>query len=72
MERVRLSTNITGKHGSLKFAGTDLSDLRVLINNIVEKSPYIPMNQTGEHISLKMAGERLDYVSFNVETVENA
>jgi len=70
MDRVRLSLNVTGKHGSLKFAGTDIREMRVLINNIVEKSPYVPMNQIGEHISVKLAGARLDYVCFNIETME--
>lgn len=70
MARVRVSLNVIGKHGSLKFAGSDIQELRLLINNIVEKSPYIPMNQIGEHISVKMAGSRLDYVCFNIEPME--
>ena len=70
MARVKLSLNVTGNHGSLKLAGTDLQELRVLMNHIVEKSPYIPMNQIGEHIGVKMAGTRLDYVCFNIELME--
>ncbi len=70
MARVRVSLNVIGQHGSLKFAGTDLQELRVLMNHIVEKSPYVPMNQIGEHISIKMSGTRLDYVCFNIEPME--
>uniref|UniRef100_A0A6M3J5C5 Uncharacterized protein n=1 Tax=viral metagenome TaxID=1070528 RepID=A0A6M3J5C5_9ZZZZ len=70
MARVRMSLNVIGKHGSLKLAGTDLQELRVLMNYIVEKSPYIPMNQIGEHVGVKMAGTRLDYVCFNIEQME--
>jgi len=67
MDRVRMSLNITGKHGSLKLAGSDLSELVVLKNDAVEITPYVPLNVIGEHIGIKMAGSRLDYVCFNIE-----
>jgi len=65
MERVRCSLNVNGKHGSIKFSGTDLSDVRILLN-FHDKTPYVPMNQIGEHIGIKFAGTRLDYVNYDI------
>lgn len=63
MDRDRISLNAQGRHCSLKFAGSELRDIRLLVQKH-EISPYIPMNQIGEHLSVKLAGTRLDYINF--------
>jgi hypothetical protein len=70
MARVRLPLNLNGKHFSIKLQGSDLRDYRTLINNLVEKTPYIPMNSISEHISVKFTGSKMYYVCVNISLME--